>query len=360
MYGIILDHDKLGGEQDSINNVSKSSSFLVQRSQKENNIEVQYKNQPIGLGLFNIEKFNISPNGLPHKGSVNVSTKCNSIMEIPFEINALSAHRVPELVEEFATNAREKGINVIHDLKGVGRNLQDHLETYIQQECRTSDTLYSYTKLLPKIFAGVQWFLSKSGPCSQSYLEAGGFAKSSPERKIPNIQFHFFPSFVINHGLVNPSSHGYQLHASPNHPKSRGLITLNSSNPYDYPKILFNYLEDEDDLKQTRECIHVARKILSQPSLAKHAGKEIGPGSDKQSDEELNEYIKANAETAYHPCGTCKMGVDEASVVDENLKVKGIKNLRVVDASVMPEIPSANLNAPTLMIAEKAADLILN
>ena len=259
-----------------------------------------------------------------------------------------------------ADHLKEKGINIVNNLKGVGKNLQDHLETYIMQECKTPDTLYKYTKLVPKVLAGIQWFLSKSGPCSQSYLEAGGFAKSSPERKIPNIQFHFFPSFVINHGLVNPSTHGYQLHASPNHPKSRGLITLNSSNPYEYPKILFNYLEDEDDLKQTRECIHVARKILSQPSLAKHAGKEIGPGSDKQSDEELNEYIKANAETAYHPCGTCKMGVDEASVVDESLKVKGIKNLRIVDASVMPEIPSANLNAPTLMIAEKAADLILN
>ena len=115
---------------------------------------------------------------------------------------------------------------------------------------------------------------------------------------------------------------------------------------------MFNYLEDEDDLKQTRECIHLARKILSQPSFVKHAGNEVGPGSEKQSDDELNEYIRSNAETAYHPCGTCKMGIDELAVVDDNLKVKGIQNLRVVDASVMPEIPSANLNAPTLMIAE--------
>ena len=259
-----------------------------------------------------------------------------------------------------ANHLKEKGIDVINELKGVGKNLQDHLETYIMQECKTPDTLYTYTKLIPKVLAGIQWFLSKSGPCSKSYLEAGGFAKSSNERKIPNIQFHFFPSFVINHGLVNPKTHGYQLHASPNHPKSRGSITLNSSDPYDYPKILFNYLEDEYDLRQTRECIHVARKILSQPSLSKHAGKEIGPGSDKQNDEELNEYIRSNAETAYHPCGTCKMGVDKMSVVDENLKVRGVQNLRVVDASVMPEIPSANLNAPTLMIAEKASDLILN
>jgi len=255
---------------------------------------------------------------------------------------------------------KQKGINIIHDLKGVGKNLQDHLETYIQQECKTSDTLYKYTKLVPKILAGIQWFLSKSGPCSQSFLEAGGFARSSLEHSIPNIQFHFFPSFVIDHGKVNASSHGYQLHASPNHPKSRGSITLNSSDPYNYPKILFNYLEHEDDLKQTRECITIARKILSQTSLAKYSGKEIGPGANVQNEERLNEYIKSKAETAYHPCGTLKMGVDKMAVVDENLKIHGLQNIRVVDASVMPEIPSGNLNAPTLMIAEKASDLILN
>ena len=248
-----------------------------------------------------------------------------------------------------ADHLKEKGVNVVHDLKGVGKNLQDHLETYIQQECKTSDTLYSYTKLLPKMFAGIQWFLSKSGPCSHSFLEAGGFAKSSEDREKPNIQFHFFPSFVIDHGLVPPSSHGYQLHASPNHPKSRGSVTLNTSDPYDYPKILFNYLEHEDDLKQTRECIHVARKILSQPSLKAYSGKEVGPGNDVQSDEQLDEYIRSNSETAYHPCGTLKMGVDKMAAVGENLKIHGLQNIRVVDASVIPEIPSANLNAPTLI-----------
>jgi len=259
-----------------------------------------------------------------------------------------------------ASHLKEKGINVVNDLKGVGKNLQDHLETYIMQECKTQDTLYTYTKLIPKVLAGIQWFLSKSGPCSQSYLEAGGFTKSSPERGIANIQFHFFPSFVIDHGLVNPSSHGYQLHASPNHPKSRGSITLNSSDPYDHPKILFNYLEHEDDLKQTRECIHIARKILSQESLKPYSGKEVGPGVEAQSEEQLNEYIKSKAETAYHPCGTLKMGIDKMAVVDENLKIHGLQNIRVVDASVIPEIPSANLNAPTLMIAEKASDIITN
>ena len=150
-----------------------------------------------------------------------------------------------------AIHLKDNGINVVHNLEGVGKNLQDHLETYIQQECKTTDTLYSFTKLFNKVRIGIEWFLSKKGPCSHSFLEAGGFAKSSDEHKITNIQFHFFPSFVIDHGLITPSSHGYQLHASPNQPKSRGSVTLSSSNPYDYPKILFNYLEHEDDLKQT-------------------------------------------------------------------------------------------------------------
>ena len=207
---------------------------------------------------------------------------------------------------------------------------------------------------------GIQWFLNRSGPCSTSFLEAGGFAKSSPERKYPNIQFHFFPSFVINHGLVEPDRHGYQLHASPNHPKSRGSVTLNTSNPYDYPKILFNYLEHEDDLKQTIEAIEVARKILEQNSMKPFAGEETGPGLNIQTHELYEEYIRSKAETAYHPSCTLKMGIDEMAVVDEKLKVHGLENLRVVDASVMPEITSGNLNAPTLMIAERASEFILN
>jgi Choline dehydrogenase and related flavoproteins len=160
--------------------------------------------------------------------------------------------------------------------------------------------------------------------------------------------------------LVEPDRHGYQLHASPNHPKSRGHITLNSSNPYEYPKIQFNYLEHEDDLKQTIESIHVARKILGQNSLKPFAGKEIGPGDNVQTNELFEEYIRSKAETAYHPSCTLKMGVDKMAVVDQELKIHGLQNIRVVDASVMPEITSGNLNAPTLMIAEKASDLILN
>jgi choline dehydrogenase len=259
-----------------------------------------------------------------------------------------------------ASHIKEKGIEVIKNIPGVGRNLQDHLETYIQQECNTSDTLYKYINKFNMIKAGIQWFLNKSGPCSTSFLEAGGFCKSSPDKEYPNIQFHFFPSFVIDHGKVDPDAHGYQLHASLNQPKSRGNIELNTSNPYDHPKIQFNYLEDEYDLNETVKCIHVAREILKQNSMKPYAGKEIGPGDHAQNEEEIKEYIRSKAETAYHPSCTLKMGVDKMAVVNEKLKVNGLQNLRVADASVMPEITSGNLNAPTLMIAERAADFILN
>ena len=259
-----------------------------------------------------------------------------------------------------ASHIKEKGIEVIKNIPGVGRNLQDHLETYIQQECNTSDTLYKYINKFNMVKAGIQWFLNKSGPCSTSFLEAGGFCKSSPDKEYPNIQFHFFPSFVIDHGKVDPDAHGYQLHASLNQPKSRGNIELNTSNPYDHPKIQFNYLEDEYDLNETVKCIHVAREILKQNSMKPYAGREIGPGDHAQNEEEIKEYIRSKAETAYHPSCTLKMGVDDMAVVNEKLKVKGLQNLRVADASVMPEITSGNLNAPTLMIAERAADFILN
>ena len=259
-----------------------------------------------------------------------------------------------------ASHIKEKGIEVVKDIPGVGKNLQDHLETYIQQECKTTDTLYKYINKFNMIKAGIQWFLNKSGPCSTSFLEAGGFCKSSPDKEYPNIQFHFFPSFVIDHGKVDPDAHGYQLHASLNQPKSRGNIELNTSNPYDHPKIQFNYLEDEYDLNETVKCIHVAREILKQNSMKPYAGKEIGPGDHAQNEEEIKEYIRSKAETAYHPSCTLKMGVDDMAVVNEKLKVNGLQNLRVADASVMPEITSGNLNAPTLMIAERAADFIIN
>ena len=295
---------------------------------------------------------------------VNINGKINKIYANKEIILSSGSINSPQLLMVSgvgpANHIKEKGIEIIKDIPGVGRNLQDHLETYIQQECKTPDTFFKYINKFNMVKAGIQWFINKSGPCSTSFLEAGGFCKSSPDKEYPNIQFHFFPSFVIDHGKVDPDRHGYQLHASLNQPKSRGTIELNSSNPYDHPKIQFNYLKEEYDLNETVKCIHVAREILKQHSMKPYASKEIGPGDHAKSEAEIKEYIRSKAETAYHPSCTLKMGIDNMAVVDEKLKVHGLQNLRVADASVMPEITSGNLNAPTLMIAERAADFILH
>jgi choline dehydrogenase len=187
----------------------------------------------------------------------------------------------------------------------------------------------------------------------------GGFVRSSEDFSHPNIQFHFFPSLVIDHGLQNPDKHAYQFHASPNRPTSRGWVKLRTSNPNDLPVIQFNYLETEGDRQQMRDCVRISRKVLSQKSLQTYSGKEIRPGINVQNDEELDEIIRNTSETAYHPSCSNKMGIDNMSVVDADTKVYGINNLRIVDSSILPDIVSGNLNASTVMIAEKASDIIL-
>ena len=183
--------------------------------------------------------------------------------------------------------------------------------------------------------------------------------KSHSKYKHPNIQFHFFPSLVYNHGLTNPDKHGFQFHASPNRPTSRGFVKLRSKNPNDNPKIQFNYLETEEDRQQMRDCVKIAREIFSQPTFKDYVGRELRPGKNVEYNEILDEIIKNTSDTAYHPSCTNKMGTDKMSVVNEETKVHGISNLRVVDSSIMPDIVSGNLNAATFMIGEKASDMIL-
>ena len=199
----------------------------------------------------------------------------------------------------------------------------------------------------------------KKGRLAYSHLELGGFAKTNSKYLHPNIQFHFFPSLVINHGLTNPSFDGFQFHASPNRPKSRGYVKIRSNDADDDPIIQFNYLKEEEDLIQMRDSIEIANKIFSQPSLSPYLGERLRPGQDCRTDEQIDEIIKTTSDTAYHPSCTNKMGIDYMSVVNEETKVHGIKNLRVIDSSIMPDIVSGNLNAATLMIAEKASDMIL-
>ena len=259
-----------------------------------------------------------------------------------------------------AIELRKHGIEIIHDLPGVGENLQDHLEIYIQHKSKKKETLHNLsTNYLKQAVEGIKWFLFKEGMLAHSHLELGGFAKTSEKYLHPNIQFHFFPSLVFNHGLTNPSFDGFQFHASPNRPKSRGFVKIRSNNIHEDPIIQFNYLKEEEDLIQMREGIKIVNKIFKQPSFESYLGEQLRPGNDCKTDEDLNEIIRSTADTAYHPSCTNKMGIDKYSVVDEETKVYGIKNLRIIDSSIMPDIVSGNLNAATLMIAEKASDMIL-
>ena len=254
---------------------------------------------------------------------------------------------------------KQNNIEVIHELPGVGQNLQDHLEIYIQHKSKTKDTLYNLsTNYFTQAIEGIKWFLLKQGMLTYSHLELGGFVKTSDKYKHPNIQLHFFPSLVINHGLTNPSFDGFQFHASPNRPKSRGFVKIRSDNYLDSPKIQFNYLEDEEDLQQMRDSVKIANKIFKQDSMKKYLGDQLRPGYET-NDKELDAIIRETADTAYHPSCTNKMGVDNLSVVDQETKVHGLDNIRVIDSSIMPDILSGNLNAGTIMIAEKAADMIM-
>jgi len=260
-----------------------------------------------------------------------------------------------------AKDLQNIGIQVMHNLPGVGKNLQDHLEIYVQHECKKPVTLYGlFNNPFMKLYHGAQWFIFKKGLLTHSHLELGGFVRSSTDFDHPNIQFHFFPSLVIDHGLKNPDKHAFQFHASPNRPTSRGWVKLRTSNPHDLPEIQFNYLETEGDRQQMRDCVKISRKILSQKSFQGYLGKEIRPGIDIQNDDELDEIIRSTAETAYHPSCSNMMGTDSMSVVDADTKVYGVNNLRIVDSSILPDIVSGNLNASTVMIAEKASDIILD
>jgi choline dehydrogenase len=252
----------------------------------------------------------------------------------------------------------EMDIQVKQSLEGVGQNLQDHLETYVQYECKKPVTLFNEYNPIKMALTGIEWFLFKTGTAAYSNLETGGFIRSNDLVDYPNIQYHFFPSLVLDHGRTNPDRHAFQAHVGPMRPTSRGEIKLKSTNPASAPSIRFNYMQTEHDLSEMREGIRLAREIFHQKAFDEYRGKEINPGN-VDSDTELNEFIKNKGDTAYHPCGTCKMGKDNTSVVNEKLQVYGVENLRVVDASIMPKIITGNLNATTVMIAEKASDYIL-
>lgn len=252
------------------------------------------------------------------------------------------------------------GIDPIIELPGVGKNLQDHLEIYVQNRCLQPITLYNEQRQPKKTIEGIKWFLAKKGVCTSSHLEAGGFVRSSDAFKFPNIQMHFLPSLVVDHGRSPIDKHAYQLHIGTMRPLSRGTIKLKNSDPFSPPIIDPNYLDRQEDLDELTSCIDIARDIFSKPAFDKYRAEELLPGKSIKTQRDKEEFIREHAESAYHPSCTCKMGTDEMSVVDNKGKVYGLDGLRVVDASIMPNITTGNLNAPTIMIAEKISDDIVN
>ena len=253
------------------------------------------------------------------------------------------------------------GVEVKHHLPGVGENLQDHLEVYFQYHCKKPITLNSKLNLFNKGLIGIQWILSKTGLGATNHFESCGFIRSRAGLEWPNIQYHFLPAAMRYDGNAAMSGHGYQVHAGVNKVNSRGSIKINSSEAEAKPTILFNYLEDKQDIQDWRDCIRLTREILNQPSLDEFNAGEANPGDNINSDDEIDAWVRANVESAYHPSCSCKMGdlEDTMTVVDNEGRVNGIQSLRVIDSSIFPTIPNGNLNGPTIMLAEKMADVVL-
>ena len=256
---------------------------------------------------------------------------------------------------------KKAGVEVVHDLPGVGENLQDHLEVYFQFRCKEPITLNGKLDLWSKFLIGTRWILFKDGLGATNHFESCAFIRSKAGLKWPDIQYHFLPAAMRYDGQASFDGHGIQVHVGPNKPKSRGYIRIKSGDVNDKPEILFNYNEHEDDREAFRACIRLSREIMEQNAMAPYCEDEIQPGAELQTDEELDAWIRENAESAYHPSCTCKIGSDDdpMAVLDNECKVRGIEGLRVVDSSVFPTITNGNLNGPTIMVAEKAADIIL-
>jgi choline dehydrogenase len=257
-----------------------------------------------------------------------------------------------------ADELKKLDIDVVSELKGVGENLEDHLEMYIQYACKQPVSLYPALKWWRKPWIGAQWLFGRTGAAATNHFEAGAFIRSNEQVAYPNLQYHFLP-LAIRYDGSGALGHGYQVHVGPMNTNVRGTVKLKSTNPGEYPRVQFNYLSTEQERREWVEAIRCTRRIMMQDAFAPFRGDELSPGADVQSDEALLEVVRTQGESAYHPSCTCKMGVGEQTVTDATLKVHGVKNLRVIDASVMPAITNANIYAPVLMIAEKAADLIL-
>jgi choline dehydrogenase len=255
---------------------------------------------------------------------------------------------------------RSVGVEPVHDLPGVGEHMQDHLEVYIQYGCRRPVSMAPYLKWRHRPWIGALWLFLRKGPAATNHFEGGGFARSNEEVEYPNLMFHFLPIAVRYDGSAPAGDHGYQVHVGPMYSDARGSVKITTPDPAVHPALRFNYLSTAQDRREWVEAVRVARTILTQPAFLPYNGGELSPGPGVQSDEEILAWVSRDAETALHPSCTCRMGVDDMSVLDPgSLRVHGLEGLRVVDASSMPYVTNGNIYAPVMMVAEKAADVIL-
>ena len=268
----------------------------------------------------------------------------------------------PQLLQVSGVGPRDvleaASIEVIHESPGVGQNLQDHLEFNFQYRCKEPITLNSELGLFKKALIGARWLLFKTGLGRSNHFESCAFIRSKAGVKWPDIQYHFLPGAITYDGTVAFKGHGFQVHVGHNKPTSRGHVRVTSKDIKKHPDILFNYLETEEDKQGFRNCVRLTREIMSQAAMSRYRGEVIQPADDVQDDDQIDAFVRDAVDSAYHPSCSCKMGIDTMSVVDPDLKVHGLSRLRIVDSSVFPTIPNGNLNAPTMMLAERGADLI--
>jgi choline dehydrogenase len=294
-----------------------------------------------------------------HRGGARVARAVREIILCGGAINS------PQLLQLSGVgrgaDLQKLGIPVVHDLPGVGENLQDHLEYYFQLSSRRPITLYRHTGLFGRGLIGLRWLLNGTGLGASNHFEAGAFIRSRAGVEHPDIQYHFLPLAVTYDGNKLAGEHGFQAHVGTLRSKSRGYVRLRSPDPRQAPKIVFNYMSHPEDWTDMRASVRLTREIFAQHALADYVGRELQPGEACQTDEQIDAFLREKLESGYHPCGACKMGSrdDPMAVVDAETRVIGVEGLRVADSSIMPSITSGNLNAPTIMIGEKAADLIL-
>ena len=335
---------------------ASASSAYIEEAKKRSNLTILS-----GVLVKRVLLNNKTATGVEYKRNGEIA-RVNANKEVILSAGSIGS---PQLLQLSGIGPREvlrdAGVELQHELPGVGENLQDHLEVYFQYHCKKPITLNSKLNYFSMGLIGARWLLFRSGLGATNHFESCGFIRSRNGVEWPNIQYHFLPAAMRYDGKASMKGHGYQVHAGVNRPTSRGRIRINSADAEAKPSILFNYLETERDIQDWRDCIRLTREILNQPALDEYRGDEESPGIEVNTDNQIDAWVRANVESAYHPSCTCKMGVDSDSmaVVNSSGKVIGIEKLRVVDSSIFPSITNGNLNAPTLMVAEKLADVIL-